>query len=136
WRRGGDRLLPARGHGRGRGRDRARGPEAGAGSDDRSRDGRGPPRRRGLRPRDRHRPGARRPDPHARLSPGQALAASTASGTSVGIVWIVRTFEASTGRNAKQPRIAEIQIVVRTPTIPDRAAPISDPTGIVPQTRK
>ena len=44
----------------------ARGPEARAGPDDGPGDGRPPPRRRGLRARDRGRPGARRPRPDAR----------------------------------------------------------------------
>ena len=72
------------GHGRRRRRHGARRPEAGAGPDDRPRDGRRAPRGRGLRARDRRRPRARRPHPDAgrvgdrarRLRPGAAAVAS------------------------------------------------------------
>ena len=60
-----DRLFAARRDGRRGGRHRAGGTQARAGAHLGSRDGRGPARGRGLRARDRGRPGARRPRPDA-----------------------------------------------------------------------
>ena len=124
-RRGRDRLQPARRDGRRRRRHGARGAEARARPHDGSRDGRPPPRRRGLRAGDRGRPRARRPDPDARRTPDgrpRATSSSTSGSARAGIVSIRRTGENRTGRNGRKPRIAEIQIVVRTPTISDSAA--------------
>ena len=52
-----------------------------------------------------------------------------------GIFLRLLTGESRTGRNVPRPRIAPIQIVVWTPTTSDSPAPMSEPIGIVPQTR-